>query len=103
MSGIWRLVEPERLETSAAGEAGERLPLDPPDTPQIHGIACVMLIGGSWREQVLFAGVMKELLSRPSTIRDMSSSVREWGVRAYCVSFPLPVRICPPPAGAPRY
>ena len=57
-----------------------------------------MLIGGSRREQVLFAGVMKELLAPINNPRYVIIG-KEWGVRAYCVSFPLPVRICPPPAG----
>ena len=41
VANVWHLAtaEPERLETSAAGEAVNDF-LDPPDTSQIHGIAC---------------------------------------------------------------
>ena len=46
-----------------------------------------MLIGGSRREQVLFAGVMKELLAPINNPRYVIIG-KEWGVRAYCVSFP---------------
>ncbi|KAB7254575.1 hypothetical protein GBC11_07020 [Bifidobacterium longum] len=49
----------------------------------------VMLIGGSRREQVLFAGVMKELLAHINNPRYVIIG-KEWGVRAYCVSFPCP-------------
>lgn len=62
--------------------------LDPPDTSQIHGIAC----HADWRfarEQVLFAGVMKELLAPINNPRYVIIG-KEWGVRAYCVSFPCP-------------
>ena len=48
-----------------------------------------MLIGGSRREQVLFAGVMKELLAPINNPRYVIIG-KEWGVRAYCVSFPCP-------------
>lgn len=48
-----------------------------------------MLIGGSRREQVLFAGVMKELLASINNPRYVIIG-KEWGVRAYCVSFPCP-------------
>ena len=42
-----------------------------------------MLIGGSRREQVLFAGVMKELLAPINNPRYVIIG-KEWGVRAYC-------------------
>lgn len=63
VANVWHLAtaEPERLETSAAGEAVNDF-LDSPDTSQIHGIAC----HADWRlrrEQVLFSGVMKEPLA----------------------------------------
>ena len=64
VANVWHLAtaEPERLETSAAG---------------------------SRREQVLFAGVMKELLAPINNPRYVIIG-KEWGVRAYCVSFPCP-------------
>lgn len=46
-----------------------------------------MLIGGSRREQVLFAGVMKELLAPINNPRYVIIG-KEWGVRTYGVSFP---------------
>ena len=72
VANVWHLAtaEPERLETSAAGEAVNDF-LDPPDTSQIHGIAC----HADWR----FA-------ARAGAVRRR----KEWGVRAYCVSFPCP-------------
>lgn len=48
-----------------------------------------MLIGGSRREQVLFAGVMKELLAPINNPRYVIIG-KEWGVRTYGVSFPFP-------------
>ena len=48
-----------------------------------------MLIGGSRREQVLFAGVMKELLAPINNPRYVIIG-KEWGVRTYGVSFPCP-------------
>ena len=50
VANVWHLAtaEPERLETSAAGEAVNDF-LDPPDTSQITALR-VMLIGGSRRE-----------------------------------------------------
>lgn len=48
-----------------------------------------MLIGGSQREQVLFSGVMKELLAPINNPRYVIIG-KEWGVRAYGVSFPCP-------------
>ena len=48
-----------------------------------------MLIGGSRREQVLFAGGMM-VLRVPINIPRYVIIGKEWGVRAYCVSFPCP-------------
>ena len=77
VANVWHLAtaEPERLETSAAGEAVNDF-LDPPDTSQIHGIAC----HADWR----FA-------ARAGAVRRRYVIIgKEWGVRAYCVSFPCP-------------
>lgn len=57
-----------------------------------------MLIGGSRREQVLFAGVMKDLLAPINNPRYVIIG-KEWGVRTYGVSFPCPSIFAPPPAG----
>ena len=77
VANVWHLAtaEPERLETNAVGKEVSDF-LDPPDTSQIH-------------EQVLFAGVMKELLATINNPRYVIIG-KEWGVRAYCVSFPCP-------------
>lgn len=80
VANVWHLAtaEPERLETSAAGEAVNDF-LDPPDTSQIHGIAC----HADWRfaaRAVLFAGVMKELLAPINNPRYVIIG-KEWGVR----------------------
>ena len=81
VANVWHLAtaEPERLETNAVGKEVSDF-LDPPDTSQI---------GGSRREQVLFAGVMKELLAPINNPRYVIIG-KEWGVRTYGVSFPFP-------------
>ena len=86
VANVWHLAtaEPERLETSAAGEAVNDF-----QTRRRFTALRVMLIGGSRREQVLFAGVMKELLAPINNPRYVIIG-KEWGVRAYCVSFPCP-------------
>lgn len=76
VANVWHLAtaEPERLETSAAGEAVNDF-LDPPDTSQIHGIAC----HADWRFAARAGAVRRRYegaTRAPSTIRDMSSSVR---------------------------
>lgn len=60
-----------------------------------------MLIGGSRREQVLFSGVMKELLAPINNPRYVIIG-KEWGVRAYGVSFPCRPYL-PAASRTPRY
>ena len=98
VANVWHLAtaEPERLETSAAGEAVNDF-LDPPDTSQIHGIAC----HADWRFAAR-AGAVRRRYEGATRAHQQSAIChhREGMGRARLRrELPPPVRICPPPAG----
>lgn len=98
VANVWHLAtaEPERLETSAAGEAVNDF-LNPPDTSQIHGVAC----HADWWFAARAGAVRRRYEGATRAHQQSAICHHRQGIgRAHVrCKLPMPVHICPPPAG----
>lgn len=98
VANVWHLAtaEPERLETNAVGKEVSDF-LDPPDTSQIHGVAC----HADWWFAAR-AGTVRRRYEGATRAHQQSAICHHrqgmGRVHVRC-KLPIPVHICPPPAG----
>lgn len=98
VANVWHLAtaEPERLETNAVGKEVSDF-LDPLDTSQIHGVAC----HADWWFAAR-AGAVRRRYEGATRAHQQSAIChhRQGMGRAHVrCKLPMPVHICPPPAG----